>query len=100
MPHRSSVYSRRKAMLLGRPLRDEISRSGSASPELRKAESTCDECTTDFTRYGSRAGGFGLMVPAGPGELPRCCRDGVGTGALSPTVSRSATLVVFDTVTN
>src|SRR4051812_16161202 len=41
-------------MLLGRPLRAEISRSGSASPVERNADSSCAECTTDFTRYGSR----------------------------------------------
>ena len=45
-------------MLLGSPLRDEISRSGSASPDERNADSSCDACTTDFTRYGSRAAGF------------------------------------------
>jgi hypothetical protein len=37
-------------MLLGRPLRAEISRRGRASPEVRKAESNCDEWTTDLTR--------------------------------------------------
>src|ERR1041385_7242077 len=41
-------------MLLGSPLREEISRSGSASPEVRNADSTCTECTTALTRYGSR----------------------------------------------
>ena len=41
-------------MLFGRPLRAEISRSGSASPETRKAASTCEEWITDLTRYGSR----------------------------------------------
>src|SRR5213083_347835 len=43
-------------MLLGRPLRPEISRSGSASPEARNAVSTRDAWTIDLTRYGSRAG--------------------------------------------
>jgi hypothetical protein len=37
-------------MLFGRPLLDEISRRGSASPEVRNADSSCDEWTTDFTR--------------------------------------------------
>ena len=49
-------------MLFGKPLRAEISRSGSASPDVLKADKSCDECTTDFTRYGSRPvalGGIG-----------------------------------------
>ena len=37
-------------MLFGSPLRAAISRSGSASPEVRNAESTREEWTTDFTR--------------------------------------------------
>jgi len=37
-------------MLFGSPLREETSRSGSASPDVRKADSNCDECTTAFTR--------------------------------------------------
>jgi hypothetical protein len=37
-------------MLLGNPLRAAISRKGRASPVTRKAESTCEEWTTDFTR--------------------------------------------------
>src|SRR5687768_13809330 len=49
-------------MLFGSPLRPEISRRGSASPELRNADSNCDEWTTDFTRYGSRPGVFGGIV--------------------------------------
>src|SRR5215831_9789217 len=43
-------------MLLGRPDRAEMSRSGSASPDERNADSNCAECTTAFTRYGSRSG--------------------------------------------
>ena len=39
-------------MLFGSPLRAEISRSGRASPEVRNADSSCDEWTTDLTRYG------------------------------------------------
>src|SRR5260370_36630923 len=41
-------------MVFGSPLRAATSRSGSAPPHARKAESSRDECTTDFTRYGSR----------------------------------------------
>ena len=37
-------------MLFGRPLRAAISRSGSASPDALKADSTRDEWTTDLTR--------------------------------------------------
>ena len=37
-------------MLFGRPLRAAISRSGSASPDERNADSSCDEWTTDLTR--------------------------------------------------
>jgi len=37
-------------MLFGNPLRAEISLSGSASPDTRKAESARDEWTTDLTR--------------------------------------------------
>ena len=37
-------------MLFGSPLRAAISRSGSASPDDRNADSSCDACTTDFTR--------------------------------------------------
>src|SRR5262245_54611597 len=70
MPQRSSVYSRRNAMLLGNPLRDEISRSGSASPEARNADSTRDEWTTDLTRYGSRGGEWGAIRTS--------CRGGFG----------------------
>src|SRR5215471_15998199 len=40
-------------MLFGRLLRAEISRSGSASPVERNAESSCAACMTDFTRYRS-----------------------------------------------
>src|SRR4029450_8708227 len=43
-------------MLFGSPLRAAISRSGSASPDERNAESSCEECTTDLPRCGSRAG--------------------------------------------
>ena len=32
------------------PLRAAISRNGSASPDVRKADSNCEEWTTDFTR--------------------------------------------------
>ena len=46
-------------MLFGSPLRAAISRSGRASPEVRNAERSCDEWTTDFTRYGSRPSDFG-----------------------------------------
>src|SRR6185295_9431098 len=48
-------------MLFGSPLRDEISRSGSASPEARNAPSTRDEWTTDLTRYGSRGVDWGAI---------------------------------------
>ena len=48
-------------MLFGSPLRATTSRSGSASPDDRNADSTSEECTTDFTRYGSRDGGLGFM---------------------------------------
>ena len=37
-------------MLFGNPLRAEISRSGSASPDERNADSSCAEWTTDLTR--------------------------------------------------
>ena len=37
-------------MLFGSPLRAATSRSGSASPDERKADSSCDEWTTDLTR--------------------------------------------------
>ena len=37
-------------MLLGSPLRAAISRSGSASPDERNADSSCEEWTTDLTR--------------------------------------------------
>jgi hypothetical protein len=37
-------------MLLGSPLRAEISRSGSASPDVRKADNSWEEWTTAFTR--------------------------------------------------
>src|ERR671911_779232 len=49
-------------MLFGSPLRAEISRSGSASPDARNADSSCEECTTDLTRYGSRPGVLCGMV--------------------------------------
>src|SRR5262245_34701949 len=49
-------------MLLGKPLRRAISRSGSASPDARNADSTRDECTTDLTRYGSRAVSVSLLI--------------------------------------
>ena len=42
-------------MLFGNPVRLATSRSGNASPDERNADSNCDEWTTDFTRYGSRA---------------------------------------------
>src|SRR3954471_6984512 len=60
-------------MLFGSPLRAAISRSGSASPEVRKADSSCDEWTTDLTRYGSRTGGLELMM---------CCRPPVAQKAV------------------
>ncbi len=41
-------------MVFGNPLRVTISRSGSASPAERKAESIFELWTTDLTRYGSR----------------------------------------------
>src|SRR5215475_4817022 len=41
-------------MLFGRPLRPEMSRRGSASPDDRKAVNTRDAWTIDLTRYGSR----------------------------------------------
>lgn len=37
-------------MVLGKPLRCEISFNGSASPAERKAERILDECITDLTR--------------------------------------------------
>ena len=37
-------------MLLGSPLRDDTSRSGSASPDARNADSTCEAWMTDLTR--------------------------------------------------
>src|SRR5690242_19870649 len=49
-------------MLFGSPLRAATSRNGSASPEDRKADSNCDECTTDLTRYGSRPCSLPLMT--------------------------------------
>jgi hypothetical protein len=48
-------------MLFGSPLREAISRNGSASPDARNAESTRDEWTTDLTRYGSRGDVVGAM---------------------------------------
>src|SRR3954454_16412733 len=54
-------------MLLGRPLRAATSRSGSASPEDRNADSNCDECTTDLTRYGSRPCSLPLMTDLSEG---------------------------------
>src|SRR3990170_1244714 len=45
-------------MLLGRPLLAATSRSGNASPDERNADSSCEEWTTDLTRYGSRPGGL------------------------------------------
>ena len=57
-------------MLLGKPLRAAISRSGSASPDARKAESTRDECTTDLTRYGSRAGAMDVSSRVPVCETP------------------------------
>src|SRR5215471_9354730 len=41
-------------MLFGKPLRPEMSRRGSASPDDRKAVNTRDAWTIDLTRYGSR----------------------------------------------
>src|SRR5262245_28162306 len=62
-------------MLFGSPLRAAISRSGSASPDVRNADSTRDEWTTDFTRYGSR-GGFGVIELSHPAAEARCgCRS-------------------------
>src|SRR5687767_14746207 len=69
-------------MLLGSPLRAEISRSGRASPDVRNADSSCDEWTTDLTRYGSRAAvflalmgspatRFGVLRSAEPDADPR-----------------------------
>src|SRR5678815_459670 len=49
-------------MLLGSPLRAATSRSGSASPDERKADNSCAECITDFTRYGSREGGLVVLM--------------------------------------
>jgi rhamnose transport system ATP-binding protein len=49
-------------MLFGSPLRAAISRSGSASPDDRNAESSCAECTTDLTRYGSRPLSMGRII--------------------------------------
>ena len=48
-------------MLFGNPLRTAISRSGRASPDVRNAESTRVECTTDLTRYGSREATFAVI---------------------------------------
>ena len=50
-------------MLFGNPQRALTSRSGSASPEERNALKTREECTTDFTRYGSRGGVSRLITP-------------------------------------
>src|SRR6516225_7731742 len=66
IPHFSSVYRRRNAMVLGRLLRLATSRRGNASPGTRKAPSSCEECNTDLTRYGSRrpnSGFTGLPPP-------------------------------------
>jgi hypothetical protein len=63
-------------MLLGSPLRAEISRKGSASPDDRNADSSCDEWTTDFTRYGSRAGGLVVMASGSLAMAERVNRDG------------------------
>src|SRR4029078_9293652 len=49
-------------MLFGSPLLAATSRNGSASPDERKADSSCAECMTDFTRYGSRAGGLVELI--------------------------------------
>ncbi len=49
-------------MLLGSPLRAATSRRGSASPDVRNADSSCDEWTTDLTRYGSRAPGVLVLM--------------------------------------
>ncbi len=59
-------------MLFGNPQRALTSRSGSASPDDRNAESTCAACTTDLTRYGSRVGVSRLITtPASTSsELP------------------------------
>src|SRR5262245_44963734 len=56
-------------MLLGRPDRPATSRSGSASPDDRNAESSCEAWTTDLTRYGSRALAFCPMAPSRRDEL-------------------------------
>src|SRR5262245_31681641 len=60
-------------MLFGSPLRAAISRSGRASPDDRNADSSCEECTTDFTRYGSRAGRL-ASVSLTTDSLPRSYR--------------------------
>jgi hypothetical protein len=71
-------------MLLGSPLRAATSRNGRASPDDRKADNSCDEWTTDFTRYGSRAGGLVLIS----GSLAKAVVEkGV---PLSPSVSLRA----------
>src|SRR5579884_1634136 len=62
IPQRSSVYSSRKTMVLGKPLRAAISFSRRVSPALRNASSNCDEWMTDFTKYGSRLRTGTLMV--------------------------------------
>src|ERR1043165_6496286 len=53
----------RNAMLFGSPDRLATSRSGSASPDDRNADSSRDAWTTDFTRYGSRALTFCPIEP-------------------------------------
>src|SRR5437763_300510 len=63
MPQRSSVYRIRNAMLFGSPERLATSRRGNASPDERKADSSRDACTTDLTRYGSRARAFCAIGP-------------------------------------
>src|SRR5262245_11046863 len=71
-------------MLLGKPLRPETSRSGSASPEPRNAESSRDAWTTDFTRYGSRGVSLSIKQACHPTPHSRRAR-GLSAKVLSRT---------------
>src|SRR5262245_54048063 len=68
-------------MLFGSPLRSEISRNGRASPDVRKADSNRDECTTDLTRYRSRVDPVAfepilVLEPRPPCAVPHASGDG------------------------
>src|SRR5215207_7603946 len=78
-------------MLFGSPLRAEISRSGRASPEVRNADRSCDEWTTDLTRYGSRAAVFLALMDHLPGAMASIAVCGIERGlrnASRPRVCR------------